>query len=235
MGAAGKKSDMMLPESFAAVIPAYNAAPSVGDIVRRTMPQVGEVLVVDDGSTDRTGPEARAAGAGVLVQEMNRGKGAALRLAFEVLFRKGYEGVVTLDADGQHLPEEIPKLLSLWSEDPDLVLGSRDHLFEEMSGIRKASNSISSRLISFAAGQRVGDVQTGFRLYRRKMIEEIGFPEDRFEAESAVVVRASRRGFKLVSVPIHLGFADGRCTSHYRPVIDSLRIARAVIGARFSG
>ena len=226
---------MIRPRSVAAVIPAYNAAPSVGDIVRRTMSQVDEVLVVDDGSTDRTGHEARAAGAGVLVQEINRGKGAALRLAFEVLFRKGFEGIVTLDADGQHLPEEIPKLLSLWLEGGDLVLGSRDHLFEEMSGIRKASNGISSRLISIAAGQRVGDVQTGFRIYRRKMIEEIGFPENRFEAESAVVVRASRRGFRLVSVPIRLGFADGRCTSHYRPVIDSLRIARAVIGARFLG
>lgn len=226
---------MKPPGSVAAVIPAYNAAPSVGEIVRRTISKVDEVLVVDDGSTDRTGHEARAAGGEVLVQKINCGKGAALRQAFGILFRKGYEGVVTLDADGQHLPEEIPKLIALWEKGPDLVLGSRDHLFEEMSGVRKASNGISSRLISFAAGQRVGDVQTGFRIYRRRLIEDCGFPEDRFEAESAVVVRAARRGFELASVPIHLGFADGRCTSHYRPVIDSLRIARAVIGARFLG
>lgn len=220
---------------IAAVIPAFNAAPSVGDVIRRTLPQVAEVLVVDDGSVDKTGQEARQAGASVVVQPVNRGKGAALRLAFEALFGRGFEGVITLDADGQHIPEEIPKLVDRWLEGPDLVLGSRDHLFKEMSGLRKASNGISSRLISIAAGQRVGDVQTGFRIYRRRLIEETGFPEDRFEAESAVVVRAARRGFQVVSVPIRLGFADGRCTSYYRPIIDSLRIARAVIGARLEG
>ncbi len=233
MGPVGPGRGMKTVQNIAAVIPAFNAAPSVGDVVRRTLSQVAEVLVVDDGSTDQTSYEARSAGAEVVAQEINRGKGAALRLAFEMLFGKGFEAVVTLDADGQHLPEEIPKLIDLWREGPDLVLGSRDHLFEEMSGVRKASNGISSRLISFAAGQRVGDVQTGFRIYRRRLIEEVGFPEDRFEAESAVVVRAARRGFQLASVPIHLGFADGRCTSHYRPIIDSVRIARAVIGARF--
>ncbi len=235
MGPVGAGRRMNTVQNIAAVIPAFNAAPSVGDVVRRTLPQVAEVLVVDDGSTDQTSHEARSAGAEVVAQEINRGKGAALRLAFEVLFGKGFEAVVTLDADGQHLPEEIPKLIDRWREGPDLVLGSRDHLFEEMSGVRKASNGISSRLISFAAGQRVGDVQTGFRIYRRGLIEDVGFPEDRFEAESAVVVRAARRGFQLASVPIHLGFADGRCTSHYRPIVDSLRIARAVIGARLEG
>jgi len=217
---------------IAAVIPAYNAEPSIGDVVRRTLQQVSTVLVVDDGSVDGTAEQARMDGAEVVSHPVNRGKGAALRLAFGHLFSKGYESVVTLDADGQHLPEEIGKLVACWSEGPDLVLGSRDHLFEEMSGVRKASNGISSRLISIAVGQRVLDVQTGFRIYRRKLIEDVGFPEDRFEAESAVVVRAARRGFRLASVPIVLGFADGRCTSHYRPVIDSLRIARAVIGAR---
>ncbi len=234
MGIDGPGSrSMKFPLSIAAVIPAFNAAPSVGDVVRRTLPQVAEVLVVDDGSIDQTSLEARNAGAEVVRQKINRGKGAALRLAFEILFKKGFDSVVTLDADGQHLPEEIPKLIDLWREGPDLVLGSRDHLFEEMSGVRKASNGLSSRLISFAAGQWVGDVQTGFRIYRRRLIEDVGFPEDRFEAESAVVVRAARRGFQLASVPIHLGFADGRCTSHYRPIIDSVRIAKAVIGARF--
>jgi len=76
-------------------------------------------------------------------------------------------------------------------------------------------------------------VQSGFRLYSRNLIAEIGFPESRFDAESAVVVRAARAGYRIAVVPIALGFADGRTTSHYRPVVDSLRIASAVTRARF--
>jgi hypothetical protein len=101
-----------------------------------------------------------------------------------------------------------------------------------MVWLRRASNTLSSRLISIAAGTRLVDIQTGFRIYARELLDATGFPESRFEAESAVVVRAARRGFRIATVPVDLGYADGRSTSHYRPVIDSLRIAEAVIRAR---
>jgi len=216
---------------IAAAIPAYQAAPSVGAVVRGVLRELPEVLVVDDGSTDATAAEARRAGARVLSFPRNRGKGAALAAAFRDLFARGFEGVLTLDADGQHLPAEIPKILAAAGE-ADLVLGIRDHLFAEMSPVRRASNRLSSKAISFAAGQCFTDIQTGFRYYSRRLIAEVGFPEARFEAESAVVVRAARRGFKVITVPVRLGFADGRTTSHYRPLIDSLRIAGAVTRAR---
>jgi glycosyltransferase involved in cell wall biosynthesis len=222
---------------IAAAIPAYDAADSVGEVVRRTALVLGEVLVIDDGSADATAATARAAGARVVAHPENRGKGQALATAFADLFGRGFDAVVTLDADGQHLPEEIPKLLAAAEEvaGADLVIGSRDHLFAGMGRVRRTSNRWSSRLISAAAGLGLADVQSGFRLYTRRLIAATGFPEPRFEAESAVVVRAARRGFRVVAVPIRLGFADGRCTSHYRPLIDSLRIARAVTRARLEG
>ena len=216
---------------IAAVIPAYQAAPSVGAVARGVLAVIPDLLVLDDGSTDGTAEEARKAGARVISFPENRGKGAALRAAFADLFGRGFDGVITLDADGQHLPEEIPKLLAA-APGADLVLGVRDHLFAEMSAVRRASNRLSSRAISFAAGRALSDIQTGFRFYSKALIETVGFPESRFEAESAVVVRAARRGFRIVSVPVHLGFADGRTTSHYRPLLDSLRIAGAVTRAR---
>ncbi len=216
----------------AGAIPAFQAAPSVGAVARGALLELAEVLVVDDGSTDATAEEARLAGARVCSFPRNRGKGAALAHAFADLFGRGFDAVVTLDADGQHLPEEIPKLLAAAAEGADLVLGVRDHLFSEMSALRRASNRLSSRAISFAAGQPLADIQTGFRYYSRPLVEEVGFPEARFEAESAVVVRAARCGFRVVTVPVRLGFADGRTTSHYRPLMDSLRIAGAVARAR---
>lgn len=216
---------------IAAIIPAFQAAPSVGDVIRGTLEILPEVLVVDDGSTDGTAEVARRAGARVISHPVNRGKGAALSTGFRDLFGRGFEAVLTLDADGQHLPCEIPKVLAA-KDEGDLILGVRDHLFGEMSTVRRLSNRLSSKAISFAAGQRLSDIQTGFRLYSKRLIDTVGFPEARFEAESAVVVRAARRGFRVVTVPVHLGFADGRTTSHYRPLMDSFRIAGAVTRAR---
>jgi glycosyltransferase involved in cell wall biosynthesis len=217
----------------AVAIPAFEAAWSVGSVVRRAVAMGVEVVVVDDGSRDSTGDAARACGVTVLTNDVNRGKGRALKVAFDHLFARGYDAVVTIDADGQHPPEEMSKLLTPWREGADLVLGTRAHLYAEMGRVRRASNGTSSWLISHVAGATLPDCQTGYRLYTRGLIGAIGFPEPRFEAESAVLVRAVRQGFRVVGVPVRLDEADGRATSHYRPIVDSLRIASAVTRARF--
>lgn len=222
----------MSAKRFAVAIPAFEAAATLAAVVRRSLAVHPDVVVVDDGSEDGTGDVARACGVPVLVHPVNLGKGRALRTAFDHLFARGYDAVVTLDADGQHPPEEIPKLLAAWEGGADLVLGTRAHLFAAMSRVRRASNGTSSWLISHVAGADLPDCQTGFRLYTSALIATVGFPEPRFEAESAVIVRAVRNGFQVVGVPIRLDEPDGRATSHYRPVVDSLRIAGAVTRAR---
>jgi glycosyltransferase involved in cell wall biosynthesis len=216
----------------AIAIPAFQAGPFVGEVIRKARCHGLDILVVDDGSVDDTGARASEAGAAVIRHPVNRGKGCALRTAFGQLFDAGFEAVVTLDADGQHAPEEIPRLLRAASEGAHLVLGTRAEHFAGMGRLRRFSNGWSSWAISKVAGREFVDVQTGFRLYTRQLIEMTGFPEDGFEAESAVLVRAARRGCCIVAVPIHLAVADGRGTSHYRPVVDSLRIACAVTRAR---
>jgi glycosyltransferase involved in cell wall biosynthesis len=222
------------PPEIAITVPAFQAGRWVGQVVRDVLQVAPRLLVIDDGSTDATAQEARAAGGEVVRLELNQGKGNALRLAFETLFGRGYQAVLTLDADGQHLASEIPVLVETWrASGADLVLGTRDHLFAAMSPLRRFSNTLSSRIISTVAGQPMSDIQTGFRIYRRSLIERVGFPEPRFAAESAVIVRALRSGFRVVGVPIHLARVDGRSSSHYRPLVDSWRIARAVTRARF--
>lgn len=225
----------MSPARAAIAIPAYDAGRTVGSVVRRALATGLPVLVIDDGSSDATSEEAAAAGARVVSHARNLGKGRALRTAFESLFAEGYDAVVTLDADGQHPPEEVPLLLEPLPHGADLVLGTRRHLFGGMSRLRRASNTISSGLISLVAGEDLEDAQTGFRVYTRRVIETTGFPEPRFEAESAVLVRAARRGFRIARVPIRLDVVDGTSTSHYRPFVDSARIAGAVTRARVEG
>jgi len=218
----------------AVTIPAYDAAFAVAGVVRRALASGYPVLVVDDGSGDGTDAAARSAGARVLVHPRNLGKGRALRTAFEDLFGVGYDAVITLDADGQHRPEEIPRLVAAGRAGADLVLGTRRHLFGSMSRVRRVSNTLSSWAISKFAGIDLADAQTGFRLYMRRLVERTGFPEPRFEAESAILVRAAHSGFAITMVPVGLDVADGRATSHYRPFVDSMRIAGAVTRARFA-
>ncbi|MEL7060060.1 MAG: glycosyltransferase family 2 protein [Acidobacteriota bacterium] len=225
---------MSPPTRTVAVIPAYQAADTVGPVVAVARRVVSRVVVVDDGSRDDTGAVARDAGAQVLRCEENGGKGAALRRAFDLLLSESVEEIVTVDADGQHAPTEIPKLVAARRRSgAHLILGTRTHLYAEMSRPRRLANTLSSRAISATFARVMLDVQTGFRLYTAELLRSTGFPEPRFGAESAVVVRALRCGLRIESVPIDLAEADGRRTSHYRPVVDSLRIFRATARARF--
>ncbi|HYC89457.1 MAG TPA: glycosyltransferase family 2 protein [Thermoanaerobaculia bacterium] len=215
-----------------ALIPALNAARTLPPIVVETRRQLEPVLVIDDGSSDGTGEVARAVGATVLRHEVNRGKGAALKTGFAWALANGYDGVITLDADGQHLPSEIPKFLAAGG---DLIIGGRDHLFEQMLPRRRNANRFSAWCISKCAGVRVPDSQSGFRFYSAELLRAVQLRADGFDMESEVIVRAGRRGFRIVTIPIELGFVDGLSTSHYKPLKDTLRIAWTVTRTRLFG
>jgi glycosyltransferase involved in cell wall biosynthesis len=216
-----------------AIIPSLNAERTLAKVVEDARRQIETVLVIDDGSSDRTSEVARNGGAIVLRHDINRGKGAALKTGFTWALEQGYEAVITLDADGQHLPGEIPKFLSEWrANGADLIIGGRAHLFQHMLPRRRNANRFSAWCISKAAGVPVADSQSGFRLYSSKLLRAMELHTDGFDMESEVIVRAGRRGFRIVSIPIDLGFVDGIATSHYKPLKDTLRIAWTVTRAR---
>lgn len=219
---------------FLVLIPALNAERSIGDIVRGCRAKNLTVAVVDDGSSDRTGEIAREAGAVLLRHEVNRGKGAALKTGFVYALDNGYEGVITLDADGQHLPTEIPKLIDAReSSGADLIIGGRAHLFEHMLPRRRVANRFSAWSIAKASGTGVSDSQSGFRFYSAGLLRSVKLRSDGFDMESEVIVRAGRGGFCVITIPIELGFVDGVITSHYEPLADTLRIAWTVVKTRF--
>jgi glycosyltransferase involved in cell wall biosynthesis len=221
-------------EKTLVLIPAFNAERSVGAVVRDCKLVNAHVVVVDDGSSDRTAEVAREAGAEVIRYELNRGKGGALKTGFAYALENGFDSVLTLDADGQHLAKEIPKFIAARSETgADLIIGGRAHLFGEMLPRRRFANRVSAWSIAFASKTAVSDSQSGYRLYSAHLLRSVRLRCDGFDMESEVIVNAGCRGFKVITIPIDLGFVDGQSTSHYKPLADTLRIAWTVICARY--
>jgi glycosyltransferase involved in cell wall biosynthesis len=219
---------MRLP--VVAVIPALNAERTISAVVRDSLPHVDQVLVIDDGSTDATGAVAAEAGATVIRHAKNRGKGAALKTGFQWASNRGYDGVITLDADGQHLAAEIPKFLASRVEtQADLIIGERSHLFPQMVRRRRMANRFSAWTISKVSGVHIRDSQSGFRFYSSDLLRRIRPQSNGFDMESEVIVRAGRTGLRVMSIPIELGFVDGLSTSHYKPMKDTLLIAWTVL------
>jgi glycosyltransferase involved in cell wall biosynthesis len=203
-----------------ALIPGYNEGPRIAAVVRGARAHL-PVLVVDDGSMDDTADQARDAGATVIEQRPNAGKGAALRTGFRAALDDGADAVLTLDADGQHDPAEIPAFLAAFAAHPrpDLVIGRRN--FRAMPPIRRLSNEIGGRMFSWAVGQAIADNQSGYRLIGRRILEAtIDSDEGGFEFEVEMITTCIRMGGTLAWVPIRTIYAGA--PSHIKPV-DHLR------------
>jgi glycosyltransferase involved in cell wall biosynthesis len=190
-----------------ALIPAYNEAQRITPVIVAALEHL-PVLVVDDGSKDETASVAQTAGATVLRQVPNQGKGAALRAGLRWGLDQGYEAVLTLDADGQHDPGEIPAFLARQAAGrPDLLIGSRD--FGQMPLSRRMANTLGRWSFSWALGQRVEDNQSGYRLLSRRMAEAVlDSQEHGFEFEVEMIVTCVQRGYVLDWVPIRTIYGD---------------------------
>lgn len=221
-------------DDVAVIIPALNAAKSVGPIIAEAKKYVGNVVLIDDGSSDGTGDVARDAGAIVIRHDVNRGKGGALKSGFLWALDRGLDGVITLDADGQHLPRQIPEFIEeRRASGADLIIGGRAHLFGGMLPRRRMANRFSAWAVAKASRTNIKDSQSGFRFYSSRVLREIPLRAEGFDMETEVIIRAGVRGLKVVQIPIDLGFVDGLSTSHYKPLLDTLRIAWTGFRARF--
>ena len=210
-----------------AVIPAFQAARTLDAVVEETARHL-PVLVVDDGSTDETAAVAEAAGANVLRQVPNQGKGAALRAGFQRAMEEGSSAVVTLDADGQHDPTRIPAFLEAWrSRHAPLIIGQRD--FSRMPLSRRLANNLGTWTFSWAVGRHIADNQSGYRLIARPLLPRLLESEEAgFEFEVEMITLAIRAGLDIDWVPIPTIYEDQG--SHIRPfahVTNFLRVAWA--------
>ncbi len=218
-----------------ALIPAHDEAPRIGAVIAAARAHLA-VVVVDDGSSDATASVARAAGATVIEQHPNQGKGAALRAGFRTALDNGAEAILTLDADGQHDPAEIPRFLDAWAAPsvdqeprPDLVIGRRN--FRAMPLIRRLSNELGRRAVSWAVGRDIPDNQSGYRLVSARLAAAtLDSTEQGFAFEVEQITTCIRMGGTIAWVPIRTIYAGA--PSHIRPVAHLREFIRIVRRSR---
>jgi glycosyltransferase involved in cell wall biosynthesis len=206
----------------AAVIPAYQEEKRVAEVACRVRAQLEHVLVVDDGSTDATAEKARIAGVDVVVHPQNRGKGESIKTGLRYWLDRGIDYVVLLDADGQHLPEEIVRFIDAAGQNnAKIFVGTRMNDVTSMPLLRRVVNRYMSGKISRACGQKIPDTQCGFRMLHRDVIPELLGGTNRFDYETEMLIIASRSGYRIAAVPITTVYSDEVSSIH--PVRDTIR------------
>jgi glycosyltransferase involved in cell wall biosynthesis len=218
--------------SACALIAAYNEAAHVAQVVEGVRRHGLNVYIVDDGSTDGTAHAARAAGATVLRHDQNFGKGRALRTGLTHVLQAPFTHVVFLDADLQHDPSEIPKLLAAAERGADLVLGEREFSRDAMPAARYYSNVIGSRILSWFVGADVVDSQSGFRVISTALLRQVALTGRGYEIETEMLIKLMRAGARLERVTVRrLQYAGAR--SHIRPFRDTFRTCMLALRYRF--
>ncbi len=216
-----------------ALIAAFNEERHVGQVVAGVRRYVSHVVLVDDGSTDQTAASAEASGATVLRHDRNLGKGSAIRTGLAHVLRLPFAYVLFLDADLQHDPGEIPKLLAAADDGAsDFVLGERGFAKDAMPAARFYSNVIGSRILSWFIGADVADSQSGFRLIRADLLRQVTLTSRGYEIETEMLIKLTRAGARLHRIGVTRLHYDG-ARSHIRPFRDTVRTCMLAVRYRF--
>ena len=211
-------------------IPAFNEENTIADIVKRSLKFSDKVLVCDDGSKDSTSKNAENSGALVIRHKKNSGKGAALQSLFEYVKKLDFDVVVTIDGDGQFLPEEIEKLSEpVLKKEFDIVIGNRFSNSDEMPGYRKAGNKIFDKVTKLASDLPVEDSQSGFRAYSSEAINKISIHSSGFGIDSEILIDAVQKNLKITEKPVTVLYDTGFKTSTKNPISHSTGVMASLL------
>lgn len=204
------------------LIPACNEQNKIAALIAAVKQYQLDIIVVDDGSTDQTAIILKDLRVKVLTHKTNLGKGQALRTGFNYILKKDYDGVIIMDADGQHDPGEIPNFLERANDSGlGIIIGNRMQNTAGMPLVRKLTNIFTSYVISLVIGCRVWDSQCGFRLIKREVLKKLNLCTINYDTESEILIDAARNKFKIISIPVKTIYNDQ--ISRIHPVIDTVR------------
>jgi glycosyltransferase involved in cell wall biosynthesis len=216
----------------AVVIPAFNEQDTLREVVTRARAVEDWIVVVDDGSTPPAAERLGGLDVSVLRNECNLGKSLALRRGIEYVAAMGAQAVITLDADGQHPPEQIPELIAAARTHPHhVIMAARVRDRSEVPALRAFANRAANFWISWAAGVKILDTQSGFRLYPIELFHEVALSHSSghgFVFESEILIEATRAGYRILPVPIDAIYHTAGRPSHYRGLSDTAKIVRMV-------
>ena len=210
------------------IIPTFNEAKEIERLIKEIKEKNLIALVIDDGSADSTAQIASLAGAVVLKNPVNQGKGFCLRKGFKYALDNDFDAVITMDGDGQHLPEDLPNFIALAANSKaDILAGNRMTQTRNMPLVRVLTNRFMSWVISILSKQNIPDTQCGFRLIKINVLEKVELKTLKFETETEILIKASRLGFKIESVPIKTVYRGEK--SQINPFVDTLRFLKFII------
>ncbi len=225
-----------MSNDFLILVPAYNAASTLASLVDKIRKQAVsarcDILVVNDGSGDRTAEVAKSKGVAVITHANNAGKGEALKTGFRFAIENEYPAIVTMDADLQHDPESLSSLIRHFSEGRyEIVIGSRHFDRTKMSFARILSNTLTSYLLSLRTGFRIPDSQSGYRIMKTDVLKRIRLTTSGYETESEILIRAGKNKFRIGFVPIETIYAAEK--SHIRHLRDTFRFIKMYLKTLF--
>ena len=223
-------STCKIPQQVTAVLPAFNEEVSIGSIVLLTRLYADKVIVIDDGSSDRTAEIAEKAGAEVIVHKVNQGKGCALKTGFSVAIEKGADIIVTMDSDGQHNPSEIPKLVApILEGNAEMVNGSRylNGMDKNTPVYRRFGQTVLDKVTNFNSGIKITDSQSGFRAFAVSTVGVFRFNSCGMAIESEMLADAGKADLQIKEVSIGVRYdVDG---STKKPIEHGLEVLVSIL------